>query len=33
MPFNGEPVTAVAADNEVFVYFRTALYGETRTGR
>lgn len=33
MPFNGEPVIAVAADNEVFVYFRTALYGETRTGR
>jgi NADPH2:quinone reductase len=33
MPFNGEPVIAVAADNEVFVYFRSALYGETRTGR
>jgi len=39
MPFNGSQVVAVAADNEVFVYFRanladgTALYGETRRGR
>jgi hypothetical protein len=39
MPFNGSQVMAVAADNEVFVYFRanlqdgTALYGETRQGR
>lgn len=31
--FNGEPVIAVAADNEVFFYFRTALYEETREGR
>lgn len=36
MPFNGKQVLAVAADNEIFVYFRanptggTALYGETR---
>ncbi|HZJ62030.1 MAG TPA: hypothetical protein VFD36_00790 [Kofleriaceae bacterium] len=39
MPFNGTQVIAVAADNEVFVYFRlnqsdgTPLYGETRQGR
>ena len=33
IPFNGQSVIAVAADNEVFVYFRTALYGETRAGR
>ena len=39
MPFNGTQVIAVAADNEVFVYFRaiqadgTAIYGETRQGR
>ncbi|MGE0397680.1 MAG: hypothetical protein AB7T06_13245 [Kofleriaceae bacterium] len=31
--FNGTPVIAVAADNEVFLYFRTALYGETREGK
>lgn len=31
--FNGTPVIAVAADNEVFFYFRTALYGETREGK
>ncbi|MDB4962141.1 MAG: hypothetical protein JWP01_2140 [Myxococcales bacterium] len=34
-PFNGKPVLAVAADNEVFLYFRletdqATLYGETR---
>jgi hypothetical protein len=34
-PFNGVPVVAIAADNEVFLYFRlqtdqTTLYGETR---
>jgi hypothetical protein len=38
MPFNGKQVLAVAADNEIFVYFRanltdgTALYDETRQG-
>lgn len=36
MPFNGKQVIAVAADNEIFVYFRAnlvsgaSLYGETR---
>lgn len=39
MPYNGKQVLAVAADNEIFVYFRanladgTTLYDETRTGR
>jgi hypothetical protein len=33
MPFDGKPVIVVAADNEVFTYFRTTLYDETRTGR
>jgi hypothetical protein len=41
VPFNGTPVVAVAANNEIFVYFRlnttdgTAMpiYGETRQGR
>jgi hypothetical protein len=39
LPFGGKQVIAVAADNEIFVYFRanltdgTALYGETRQGR
>jgi hypothetical protein len=39
MPYNGKQVIAVAADNEIFVYFRanledgTALYDETRQGR
>jgi hypothetical protein len=39
MPFNGKQVLAVAANNEIFVYFRanltdgTALYDETRQGR
>jgi hypothetical protein len=39
MPFNGKQVIAVAADNEIFVYFRvqladgTTLYDETRQGR
>jgi hypothetical protein len=41
MPFNGKQVIAVAADNEIFVYFRvnatdgtgSALYDETRQGR
>ncbi|MBL9014200.1 MAG: hypothetical protein JNL83_08485 [Myxococcales bacterium] len=33
-PFNGKPVIAVAADNEIFMYFRLdPLYAETRTGR
>lgn len=39
MPFNGKQVIAVAANNEIFVYFRanlsdgTALYDEARQGR
>jgi hypothetical protein len=39
MPFQGKQVIAVAADNEIFVYFRvqladgTSLYDETRQGR
>ena len=33
MPFDGKQVIAVAADNEVFTYFRTKLYDETRAGR
>lgn len=33
MPFDGKPLIVVAADNEVFTYFRTQLYDETRLGR
>lgn len=39
MPFNGGEILAVAADNEIFTYFRlvnsagTAIYDESRTGR
>jgi hypothetical protein len=33
MPFDGKPLIVVAADNEVFTYFRTNLYDETRAGR
>ena len=39
LPFNGKQVIAVAANNEIFVYFRanqsdgTALYAEARQGR
>jgi hypothetical protein len=39
VPFNGKPIVVVAANNEIFAYFRlnltdgTALYGETRQGR
>lgn len=39
MQFNGTSIIAVAANNEIFMYFRldktdgTALYGETRQGR
>jgi hypothetical protein len=39
MPFNGQNVIAVAAGNEIFVYFRadlgdgTALYDDRRTGK
>nr|MDQ3341923.1 hypothetical protein [Myxococcota bacterium] len=33
MPFDGKPLIVVAADNEVFTYFRTNLYEETRAGR
>ncbi len=29
-PYNGSNVIAVGADNEVFLYFRTQLYGDTR---
>ena len=32
-PFNGHPAIAVAADNEIFFYYRTQLYDETRTGK
>ncbi len=32
-PMNGTPVIAVAADNEIFMYFKTSLYEETRAGR
>lgn len=33
MPLDGKPLIVVAADNEVFTYFRTNLYSETRAGR
>jgi len=39
MPFNGTELVAIAANNEIFMYFRanltdgTALYDETRQGR
>jgi len=33
LPYNGKKIIAVAADNDVFLYFRTTLYGETREGR
>jgi len=33
LPYNGKSIIAVAADNEVFLYFRTSLYEETREGR
>lgn len=33
LPYNGSNIIAVAADNDVFLYFRTSLYGETRQGR
>jgi hypothetical protein len=39
MPYHGNQLIAVAADNEIFVYFRanlddgTQVYGETRQGR
>lgn len=33
MPYNGKTVIAVSGNNEVFVYYRTNLYAETRTGR
>jgi len=33
LPFNGKNIIAVGADSEVFVYFRTTLYAETRQGR
>jgi hypothetical protein len=33
LPFNGKNIIAVAADNEVFLYFRTTMYAETREGR
>jgi len=39
MSFNGTPIIAVAADNEIFMYFRanltsgSMLYNETRQGR
>ena len=33
VPFGTKPLIVVAADNEVFTYFRTTLYDETRAGR
>jgi hypothetical protein len=39
MPYNGKQAIAIAADNEIFVYYRanqtdgTALFNETRQGR
>lgn len=33
LPFNGKTILAVAADNDVYLYFRTTLYDETRQGR
>ncbi|MBA3462259.1 MAG: hypothetical protein H0T46_20020 [Deltaproteobacteria bacterium] len=33
IPFNGRQVIAVGADNEIFTYFKTSQYEETRTGR
>jgi len=33
MPFNDTQIVVVAADNEIYSYFRTQLYDETRQGR
>jgi hypothetical protein len=33
LPFNDQKIIAVAAENDVFLYFRTSLYGETRDRR
>jgi len=33
MRFNGSNIIVVAANNEVFAYFRTSAYADTRTGR
>jgi hypothetical protein len=33
LPFGASTILAVAAENDVFLYFRTALYNETRQGR
>jgi hypothetical protein len=33
MPFNGKPIIVVAADNEIFTYYQSPLYDETRQGR
>jgi hypothetical protein len=33
LPYNDKTIIAVAADNEIFLYFRTNLYDETREGR
>ena len=33
VPFDTKPLIVVAADNEVFTYFRTQLYAETRPGK
>ena len=33
MRFNGRDILVVAANNEVFAYFRTAAYADARTGR
>lgn len=33
VPYENKPLIVVAADNEVFTYFRTQLYADTRPGR
>ncbi len=33
VPFDTKPLIVVGADNEVFTYFRTQLYAETRPGK
>lgn len=33
LPYNNKQIIAVAADNDVLLYFRTSMYGETREGR
>jgi hypothetical protein len=33
VPFNGMPIIAVAANNRIFMYYRSSVYDETRQGR